>query len=292
MASTTVMGAIVAQVRLKSYNWLSIVLIMLWCLSPIGGQATLRLLGVQQPRSYGTGTAWYLPTGSDVANSLGFASNGTNILGNRNSSFRTSNLLYTASLIMPSSRRDAATDLWGWPKVPRVDSPDFTKPDSDGWLKVTDALQYEAGRRAYRPGTKGTSWDSFRMDSSLLGLQFAYTVNDAEWTYTAPYSNLSFAVQYRYFDFDCFNFRHINTGNLSLEGREPIRDSNGTEYLGAFWSGINRVWNSSSGSDLGRGLLSNGSMLTSFFLDTNIGWDESVGYFSSCELFLPRLYLE
>jgi hypothetical protein len=43
MGSRTVASAFTTQLQLRSFNWIGLVLLFIWCLSPIGGQSVLHL---------------------------------------------------------------------------------------------------------------------------------------------------------------------------------------------------------------------------------------------------------
>ena len=44
MGSRTVASAFTTQLQLRSFNWIGLALLFIWCLSPIGGQSVLHIL--------------------------------------------------------------------------------------------------------------------------------------------------------------------------------------------------------------------------------------------------------
>lgn len=280
--STTTLGSITTQVQLRRYNWISMGIVILWCLSPIGGQATLRLLSVREKVTRSDGYVWYIPTMFNATDVLDVEFH-ENLLQRANNSMSYTNALYSAALTAPRHRINTATDIWGLPKIP-VASHDGFELDADGWISVPEVLHWERLSRVHSSdGPRNVAlasgyWSSVAMDSSLVGQQLLPMPMDDEdaWDGNAPYANLTAIVQSSHYHFDCLPTRRYSVRNVSLDGREPIRDENGADYLGAFWSGRDRLWEGTWGGTPRRGLFSDGSATTSFFLDTNVGWNDTV----------------
>lgn len=81
MGSLTIFGAIELQVLLRTFDLLGVSHVVLWALSPLGGQASLRLLDTGVQRAVTNQTLRYLDSdsqssilanGADVLEELGF----------------------------------------------------------------------------------------------------------------------------------------------------------------------------------------------------------------------------
>ena len=130
MGSRTLFGTIESQVLLRVFGFLGFSLLFLWALSPLGGQASLRLLSVQSDTTNSTIQVRYMST------------NQTTILFGASASmylpFVTS--LYSSSLLSAKQLGALPSDPWGNIKIPRIESLD---PDEgpNGWRTVPPSHQ-------------------------------------------------------------------------------------------------------------------------------------------------------
>ncbi|USW55747.1 hypothetical protein Slin15195_G090660 [Septoria linicola] len=175
-ASTSLAGTVISQLTLRNLNLIGLALLVIWTLSPIGGQATIRVLGFSFARraipieAYHTVPTWDAGgySGSSPEVSMAWA----------NTLFRST---VAASLIVPSvlTRFDTASlqrtsrqDVWGNVKVPMIEiyedhlaANEFTA-DGQGWFHAGwDGEAYE--RFGYRP-------------ASLLGVPSTFCANSPE----------------------------------------------------------------------------------------------------------------
>ena len=126
MGSLTIFGTVELQFLLRTFDLLGIGLIALWALSPLGGQASLRLLGLgKQPTSSTQNVSYLSPEsvsilaqGADVISSLGFSTNA----------------LYLSALFTPPATQASAVDTWKIPTIEKLES--TSKSDADGWYRV------------------------------------------------------------------------------------------------------------------------------------------------------------
>jgi hypothetical protein len=128
MGSRTVGGTFITFIRLRSWKVLSIALILLWLLSPVGSQAALRVLSVVPAAEpipqvlkldlYSTRQASY--AASDTFNSwfTSFAS------------------IFSAALFSPDAVKLSSLDLWGNVKIPIFSSLSNISQDGNGWKKL------------------------------------------------------------------------------------------------------------------------------------------------------------
>ncbi|RAQ52716.1 hypothetical protein AFGD_004764 [Aspergillus flavus] len=125
--STTVFGAISTPLILKSWNILGLVLVLIWLISPLGGQASLYLIHPQTLEHVERQEVQYL----DI--------NGLSKAPNLSSFPRLTNALeamFLACLIAPVSVKEADSDAWGNAKIPLLRSlVRNNTAQSEGWFK-------------------------------------------------------------------------------------------------------------------------------------------------------------
>lgn len=202
LASQTVWGTFESQVLLRRFTLFGAHLSLLWCLSPLGGQASLRILGTaMEARIKGGEPILYLPTGG--MSSYGME-NGVLASGDAATSLAAINALYSANLLAPLSVKSSDTDTWGNLKVPWLPIPEDTLSKSNSWSTIP-AL---------------TSADNY---SSLVGLPLAGMIK-------RPRTLQEFAFDYAYMDLRCPSPVY----NVSEEDPKFIKQ------LGLVWSSNNR----------------------------------------------------
>jgi hypothetical protein len=131
LASQTVWGTFESQVLLRRFTLFSAHLSLLWCLSPLGGQASLRVAGTAtEARVKGGEPVLYLPTGG--MSSYGME-NGVLASGDAATSLAAINSLYSANLLAPLSVMSSHTDTWGNIKVPWLSGSQDTTSRADNW---------------------------------------------------------------------------------------------------------------------------------------------------------------
>ena len=128
MGSLTMFGAIELQLLLRTFNFLGVGLVVLWILSPLGGQASLRLLDIGPQRAVTNQSVKYLDSdsgsilmGADLFEELGFLTDA----------------LYLSALLTSPTGQAVRMDTWGNVKIPIVEQLEQTaKSDADGWFTV------------------------------------------------------------------------------------------------------------------------------------------------------------
>lgn len=130
MGSLTIFGTIELQVLLRTFDLFGLALVVLWVFSPLGGQASLRLLdtGVQLTmtnktlRYLNSDSLSILNTGADIIQELGFLMNA----------------LYLSALLTPPIGQAASMDTWGNIKIPTIEKfEQATRSDANGWFAVS-----------------------------------------------------------------------------------------------------------------------------------------------------------
>ncbi|KAF2681315.1 hypothetical protein K458DRAFT_310114 [Lentithecium fluviatile CBS 122367] len=130
MASQSVWGTVESQLLMQRLTLVGAHLLFLWALSPLGGQASLRLIGRSGQDSYATTKLRYLTTGP------GGTMWGVATTYVANGQFADAGALYTAALLTPQSTKIGPRDSWGNVKIPRLEALNMTLGDNNGWVTV------------------------------------------------------------------------------------------------------------------------------------------------------------
>jgi hypothetical protein len=130
-ASTSLTSTVVSQFQLRTISVFGVVLVVIWALSPIGGQASLRQMTIGTSNTTHNATFEYL-----VHN--GYT---TGFLGSTNRSFwQIVNSIFLSAVIGSAASRSAPVDGWGNVKIPRIEYYESqATPDGDGWYNTTGA---------------------------------------------------------------------------------------------------------------------------------------------------------
>jgi hypothetical protein len=168
MGSGSIFGTLETQFLLRSASLLGAALFAVWALSPVGGQASLRVLEIGSATSVSTRTLWYV---AKEHQSVFYGGSPTSQWGSAVGA------LYQASLLAPEAVQQAPEDTWGNVKIPYLEKLDASTADRDGWVPVP---------------TSGVSY------SSLLGLP---VIGRAPADRDANSSH--FIVETQYFTLDC-----------------------------------------------------------------------------------------
>ncbi|EMT74351.1 hypothetical protein FOC4_g10002462 [Fusarium odoratissimum] len=123
-SSTTLIGAIVTQIQLRNLNLVAIALIVLWALSPVGGQASLRVL---RSGTRITKTNHQFQALDPVSSWNAGSSTSYPILAHA---------LFTSSLITTKKFYNKPQDSWGNLRIPIVEA--FDNYQSHAWIKLPD----------------------------------------------------------------------------------------------------------------------------------------------------------
>lgn len=137
MASQSVWGTVESQLNMQRLTIVGSNLLFLWALSPLGGQASLRLMTRQDRDSFTDTKLRYLTTGPG-GSMWGLSST---YVGS--GKFADAGALYTAALLAPLDTKTGPRDPWGNVKIPNLEYINDTKPDVAGWVTVPDIQQPE-----------------------------------------------------------------------------------------------------------------------------------------------------
>src|SRR5690349_6444440 len=123
MASQSVWGTVESQFLMQRLTIVGANLLFLWALSPLGGQASLRLLTKDQQLSNNSIKLRYLSTGP--AGTLISSIMGLPLVG-----YGEVDALYSAALLAPQTVKLGPLDPWGNVKIPRFESLNVSKKDT------------------------------------------------------------------------------------------------------------------------------------------------------------------
>jgi hypothetical protein len=130
IGSTSLGGTIASVLSLRLYNALAPKLLLIWALSPIGGQSSLHLVAAGTRHEFSNVNVTYFDTRSESV----FAQDATSI----DIYLPTTNAVFQTSMMEPSSATSSQRDLWGNVKIPILSS--IAHPHalmSPNWTNIT-----------------------------------------------------------------------------------------------------------------------------------------------------------
>jgi hypothetical protein len=107
----SVFSALERQITMRAWSIVGLFSILVWLLSPVGGQSALRLLDTENKNVSSIATVRYLNPGTAMQSSLEGASD-------LNSARATYTSIFLAALLSSSKYQDTSMDLWGNVKLP------------------------------------------------------------------------------------------------------------------------------------------------------------------------------
>jgi hypothetical protein len=138
MNNKTMFDAILSQWYLARFSTVASVLVLLWALSPLGGQASLRLMYKTNITTTYNQDLRYMDSaalGNIFANE---ATVNTNDLGLDAQGLPLAvPALYQAAVVQSLEYKQGPLDLWGNVKIPRLDKLNQSLADADGWINFT-----------------------------------------------------------------------------------------------------------------------------------------------------------
>jgi hypothetical protein len=138
MASQSVWGTVESQIIMQRLTFVGVNLLFLWALSPLGGQASLRLMQRQNRLTTSETKLRYLTTGPG-GTMWGLSST---YVGS--GKFADAGALYTAALLAPLTTKTGPIDPWGNVKIPRLEYINVTATDKEGWRRVPSKMNPES----------------------------------------------------------------------------------------------------------------------------------------------------
>jgi len=168
MASQSVWGTFEIQMNMQRLTLVGINLLFLWALSPLGGQASLRLMERQDRDSFVDIKLRYMTTGP------GGSMWGLSSTYSGSGKYADAGALYTAALLAPLDTKIGPRDLWGNVKIPNLEYINKTKSDAEGWITVPtvqDPETYSALVGLPVVGLPATGRSNFTLESTYLTVE-------------------------------------------------------------------------------------------------------------------------
>lgn len=137
--------AVISQWQLGQVSVVASGLVILWALSPLGGQAALRLVYRANLTSIATQDLRYLDTGT-LGNVYAFQAVMAENDVEKDAAGIPSTMptLYEAALMQAAAIKRGPVDNWGNIKIPRVDQLNSSMADPDGWIDIGNETSVES----------------------------------------------------------------------------------------------------------------------------------------------------
>lgn len=176
MGSQTVGGTLVTAFSLRMFDYTTLFLVLIWALSPLGGQAALRMLYMESAvADRFPATVWYRNSDSYpvAVGESAFSRHSGRI-----------NAVYLTSLLAPKTARASNRDTYGNIKIPYIEEHEVTgEANAEGWHYVY------SGSENY---------------SSLIGVPIQFDIPSlTPETVVGPDNKATFTIETSYFRFDC-----------------------------------------------------------------------------------------
>ncbi|CZR66059.1 uncharacterized protein PAC_15960 [Phialocephala subalpina] len=126
LGSRTVGGTIITAIGLRSVTIGSLVLVLLWLLSPLGSQAVLRILSTTNSSVTGSANTTYINARQQSYAGQPEFNNWSNGLAS----------VLSASFLAPEEIKTGSMDTWGNVKIPLFSSLSNISQDENGWLQI------------------------------------------------------------------------------------------------------------------------------------------------------------
>jgi hypothetical protein len=129
LGSMTIVQTVLTQIQTRSLSILGLLLITIWSLSPLGGQASLRIISSAIQPTNSTRLLQYVNTTSNVL-SLEYSGADTA------SQFVPVDVLFGAAMLGTSLSSPSSVDAWGNLKIPWIERLDPSTANAEGWYPV------------------------------------------------------------------------------------------------------------------------------------------------------------
>ena len=113
LGSTTITNAITTQISLRSLHFVGILLVLLWALSPVGGQASLRVLSFEPRPITNSATLQYMDTNNSYE--MYMAADTGSLLSPVEA-------LFLSAMAAPPTMKASSSDPWGNLKIPMLET--------------------------------------------------------------------------------------------------------------------------------------------------------------------------
>jgi len=247
MNNKTMFDAILSQFYLARFSAVASALVLLWALSPLGGQASLRLMyKTNITATYDQGLR-YMDTGvlGNMFANEGFINSNDIALDGQGMPLTIPGL-YQAAVVQNLDSKLGPRDIWGNVKIPRLDRLNQSLADADGWINFTtpssSVESYSSLLGLPVINVSGTGDVEFSVESVYIALAPADKVATGPMVYYSDgiyqFTGLNVTCP------DCLNWNHndsldpklMTARNMLLYG-EPFPQPNATMMANASYSG-------------------------------------------------------
>ncbi|KAK4161713.1 hypothetical protein QBC43DRAFT_93552 [Cladorrhinum sp. PSN259] len=242
VGSTTMMGTLITAMTMWSASVLTIILFIIWALSPLGGQASTRAFHWEANMTTTPVSFAYLSS-NNTWNIPGPSSDRVYYISPPNS-------MFLSTLVSPQDSTDQPMDLWGNVKIPSIEAVAKTKTlGQDGWYDLGNGTNLTTADYSSLIGVPVRRSDAYNA-SSRWNLETSY------WTLDCPKvgqlsvlnaqsgRNISNAglywegdqdVRFNYSEKAIFNIYSYRDRNISLSMRSPDLKPRRIVFLMADW---------------------------------------------------------
>ncbi|KAI9685550.1 MAG: hypothetical protein M1822_004408 [Bathelium mastoideum] len=144
------------QIILGLPTFAGVLLVVFWALSPVGSQASLRIMNTANVPSYHNTTIQYQNSYFNYS----YYGNGDD-----QTEVATGNALFTTSLLGPKATKESNLDTWGKLKVPMIEALDVAA-DGDGWKPVSANTTYSSLTGLLTTGSSASTNTSMNIETS------------------------------------------------------------------------------------------------------------------------------
>ncbi|KAK5058518.1 hypothetical protein LTR84_010781 [Exophiala bonariae] len=140
LGSRTLLSTFFLQIHMRAFNLLGVALVLLWALSPLGGQAALRVARMIQSEEITAQDMTYVDFTSPLINRGPGKGDFLDVIDG----------IFVAELLSPAVNKISPMDTWGNVRIPMLEAlDDYTEEgDSAEWLKIDSS--------------KNTTWSSLK----------------------------------------------------------------------------------------------------------------------------------
>ena len=213
LGSHTISGAFLTQAKFRAFNYLGLFIVTLWCLSPLGSQASLRVVAVEQDYSSTLVNLTTLNpfTEYGFGSATGTAAAATVVVGP-----------FAAALFSASLLKDRNQDLWGNIRLPSIER--LAQNGSTAWIDIPDSavLSYPSLVGLPVVGIPKAGNTTFMLPGSYLNV--ACDSFDAAGNVSTNYTGLTPGGNTDY------AFTADSTAGLTIAVSQPLTVVSGTSY--------------------------------------------------------------
>lgn len=170
--SSTLASTIIIAFRLRSRTFLTLFLIGLWALSPLGGQASLRIINVGDSTIQSATNVWYL-----LSNQTSTYASGSEMSAAKISI----NGIFLASLLASEKDRNASMDTFGNLKIPFLEGlKGYNEEFPASWVEPEENPMYSSIIGIPIVGHSNEADTMFQMESSYFYLDCPIVEDNSE----------------------------------------------------------------------------------------------------------------